>query len=198
MIKKAGVFFIVALMVFPFHASADTPLGMVKVNINRILEILRRPTSDDDKKNSAKKDEIRRVTDRIFDYNELSKRTLGQNWKKFSESQRNEFTDLYKVILENAYINKILRYTDETVSFNKEKMLKGKKAEVSTSVITKTVEIPIDYRLIYKKERWGVYDVIIEGVSLISNYRSQFREILMNESPDEFLRILHKKTGAAP
>jgi phospholipid transport system substrate-binding protein len=196
MIKNTGIFIIAGLLIFPFPASAETPLNMVQVNINKILDILHEPAIETETEQSTKRERIRRVTDIIFNYNELSKRTLGQNWKKFSESQRNEFIALYKIILENAYINKILNYTDEKVSFTKEKMLKGKKAEVSTNILTKTAEIPINYRLIFRNEKWGIYDIIIEGVSLISNYRSQFREILMSKSPDEFLDILRKKTGS--
>lgn len=196
MIKNAGIFIIAGLLIFPLPASADTPLNMVQVNINKILDILREPALETETEQSMKREKIRHVTDTIFNYNEMSKRTLGRSWKKFSEPQQNEFVDQYKNILENAYINKILNYTNEKVSFTKEKLLKKNKAVVTTSIITKTVEIPIDYRLIFRNEKWGIYDVIIEGVSLVSNFRSQFREILVNKTPDEFIQILQKKTGA--
>jgi phospholipid transport system substrate-binding protein len=133
----------------------------------------------------------------MFDYSELSRRTLGQDWKKLNPAQQNEFTDLYKSLLEDAYADKIINYTDEKVAFSKENQLSEKTFEVQTTVLTKKADIPIYYRVIQKDGQWKVYDVVIEGVSLISNYRNQFREILMNKSPEVLLDTLRKKVGKA-
>jgi phospholipid transport system substrate-binding protein len=133
----------------------------------------------------------------MFDYTELSKRTLGQNWSKFNASQQTEFLGLYKTLLEDAYADKIITYTDEKVVFGKETTLSEKTVEVQTTVITKKADIPINYRVIQKGSDWKVYDVVIEGVSLVSNYRNQFKEILSNKTPDALLDTLRKKVGKA-
>jgi phospholipid transport system substrate-binding protein len=133
----------------------------------------------------------------MFDYTELSRRTLGQDWKKLNPAQQNEFTDLYKSLLEDAYADKIINYTDEKVAFSKENQLSEKTFEVQTTILTKKADIPIYYRVIQKDGQWKVYDVVIEGVSLINNYRNQFREILMNKSPEVLIDTLKKKVGKA-
>jgi len=133
----------------------------------------------------------------MFDYSELSRRTLGQDWKKLNPAQQNEFTDLYKSLLEDAYADKIINYTDEKVAFSKENQLSEKTFEVQTTVLTKKADIPIYYRVIQKDGQWKVYDVVIEGVSLVNNYRNQFREILMNKSPEVLIDTLKKKVGKA-
>jgi phospholipid transport system substrate-binding protein len=133
----------------------------------------------------------------MFDYNELSRRTLGQNWTKLNAEQQKEFTELYKSILEDAYVDKIVTYTDEKILYNKENPLTEKTVEVQTTIVTKKADIPIFYRVIQKGSEWRVYDVVIEGVSLINNYRTQFREILTNKTPEALLETLRKKVGKA-
>ena len=131
----------------------------------------------------------------MFDFTELSKRSLGQNWDKLNPDQQKEFIKLFKSLLEETYADKITSYTDEKVVFKKEVSLSEKTVEVQTTIVTKTSEVPIHYRLIEKNGNWKVYDVVIEGVSLVSNYRTQFREILANKTPEALLEILRKKVG---
>jgi phospholipid transport system substrate-binding protein len=126
---------------------------------------------------------------------ELSKRTLGLNWNKFSPEQRKEFVELFKAILKDAYVDKITAYTNEQVNFTKEVPLSGTTIEVQSIVVSKGGETPISYRVINKENNWKVYDVVIEGVSLISNYRTQFREILGNNPPEKLIETLRKKVG---
>jgi len=133
----------------------------------------------------------------MFDFNELSRRTLAQNWTKLNNEQQKEFIELYKSILEDAYVDKIVTYTDEKVIFNKENPLSEKTFEVQTMILTKKADIPIYYRVIQKEGEWRVYDVVIEGVSLINNYRSQFKDILTNKTPEVLLDTLRKKVGKA-
>jgi phospholipid transport system substrate-binding protein len=133
----------------------------------------------------------------MFDFSELSKRTLTQHWSKFTPEQQKEFINLYKSLLEDSYADKILMYTDEKILFTKEIPLTEKTAEVQSTVIRKTDEIPIYYRVILKDGIWMIYDVVIEGVSLINNYRSQFREILVNKPPESLLETLRKKVKKA-
>jgi phospholipid transport system substrate-binding protein len=196
--KKQVIFLmLLVLLVIPFSASAGTPLDSVKTNINSVLDVLKDPKLAGETGKKTKKEKIRSISDKMFDYNELSKRTLGPDWKKLNSAQQNEFRDLYKCLLEDAYADKIIAYTNEKVIFGKEAPLTGTTSEVQTTVVTKKADIPITYRVIQKQDDWKVYDVVIEGVSLISNYRSQFREILMNKSPDALLDTLRKKVGKA-
>jgi phospholipid transport system substrate-binding protein len=182
---------------FPLSVYAGVPLDTVETHVNRVLDILRDPSFKEGTVREAKIEKIRVISNDMFDYTELSRRTLGRNWKKFDSDQRTEFIDLYRKILEDAYIDKILDYKDEKVVFHKEKMVTEKKAEVHSNVITESVEIPMNYKLILKDGTWKVYDVIIEGVSLVSNYRSQFKKILMNKKPENLLETLRKKAAQA-
>ena len=195
--RLAGLLFILGLM-FPLSAYSGVPLETVKAHVNRVFEILRDPTLKGESANKAKREKIRSISEEMFDYTELSKRSLGQNWSKLNPDQQKEFIKLFTSLLEDAYADKIVSYTDERVIFKKEISLSEKTVEVLTTVVTKTSEVPIDYRVIEKNGEWKVYDVVIEGVSLINNYRSQFREILANKPLDTLLETLRKKVGKGP
>ena len=145
----------------------------------------------------VKKDKIRAISREMFDFPELSKRTLAQNWSKFNPAQQKEFVELYTSLLEDTYSNKILAYSDEKITFTKEVPLSEKTVEVQSTVLRTKGDIPIYYRVIMKDGSWRVYDVVIEGVSLINNYRSQFKEILANKPPESLLETLRKKVGKA-
>jgi phospholipid transport system substrate-binding protein len=181
----------------PAHAQAGVPLDTIQNHVNHVLDVLRDPALQGDANKEVKEKKIEAIADEMFDYVALSKLTLGRKWREFSGGQRREFVNLYREILEKAYMDRILSYTDEKVVFDKEIMLSEIKAEVQTRVITKSAEIPIYYRAYLKKGQWKVYDVIIEGISLIKNYRTQFRELLINNPPEEVLKILREKTRKA-
>lgn len=181
----------------PMHAVAGVPTDNVRDRVNEALEILRDPSLKGDSKKKEKEARIRSVSERMFEFEELSKRTLGAHWKKLSPDQRQEFMSLYKSILEDAYMEKIVAYTDEEVLFEREVPLSEKTAEVRTTVRTKTADVPINYRVIQRDGQWKVYDVVIEGISLINNYRSQFREILSSKTPEDLLDVMRKKVGKA-
>ncbi len=193
--RHIGLFVIVLLLVLPLAAHSGPAFDVVKERVNEVLTALRNPALKGEAGKKAKKEKISSISQEMFDFTELSKRSLGQNWSKLSPEQQREFTDLYKSLLEDTYADKITTYTDEKLNFGKEIPLSDKTVEVRTTVITKTSTIPINYRLIEENGRWKVYDVVIEGVSLISNYRSQFREILGTKAPEALLETLRKKVG---
>ena len=184
-------------VLFPFALFASVPLTTIEGHVNSVLKILRDPALKGEAAKKTKKEKIRTVSEKMFDFTELSKRTLGPNWKNLNTEQQKEFITLYRDILEDAYMDRIIAYKDEKVVFHKETMLTDNTTEVQSSIITKTVETRINYRLILKSGEWKVYDVVIEGVSLIKNYRTQFREIMANKSPEELLKVLRKKVGKA-
>src|SRR4030066_238458 len=180
-------------LIFPISAFAGVPLETVKGHADKVLDVLRDPSLKPESAKKVKKDKLRAISEKMFDFTELSKRTLAQNWSKFNPEQQKEFVELYTSLLEDAYANKIIAYTDEKIVFSKEVTLTEKTVEVRSTVLRKNEEIPIYYRVILKDGSWRVYDVVVEGVSLITNYRTQFREILANKSPEELLKILRKK-----
>lgn len=174
-------------------AYAGPPLDMVQTNVNNVLDVLRDPKLKGESAKQIKKEKLEAIYKQMFDEVELSRRTLGGNWNKLSSQQQEEFTRLYQQVLEKAYIDKILSYTNEKIVFIKENMLAGNQAEVQTKVITASKEIPMFYRTIQKGGAWKVYDVVVENVSLVQNYRSQFNDILAKNTPDQLLEILRKK-----
>ena len=175
---------------------ASGPLDSVKINADKVLDILRDPKLKPTSAKEIKKDKLRIIYVTMFDEVELSRRSLGMNWNKLNNDQRQEFVKLFEQILEKAYADKILAYTDEKIEFTKESMISGNLAEVRTRVITASREIPITYRVISKDGAWKVYDVVIENVSLVQNYRTQFNDILAKNSPEQLLEILRKKVKA--
>jgi phospholipid transport system substrate-binding protein len=183
------------LLMFPLIAFAGDALDTVKNNVNDVLDALRDPKLQGEAGKKVKEQKIEAAADRLFDYVELSKRTLGLNWNKFTPEQRKEFVILFKDILRDAYVEKITSYSGEKVEFTKEVPLSENTVEVQSVVIAKTWQMPIYYRTIKKDGQWKTYDVVIEGVSLISNYRTQFREILGNNPPETLLETLRKKVG---
>ena len=184
-------------LIFPVSAFAGIPLETVKGHVDNVLDVLRDPSFKGESAKKVKKDKIRAISEKMFDFTELSKRTLAANWSKFSPEQQKEFIELYTSLLEDAYANKIMAYTDEKIAFSKEVALTEKTVEVRSTILRNSGDIPIDYRVIMKDGSWRVYDVVIEGVSIINNYRSQFREILANKPPESLLATLRKKVGKA-
>src|SRR4030043_772756 len=182
-------------LIFPSYAFAGVPLETVKGYADKVLDVLRDPALKAEAAKKTKKDKLRAISEKMFDFTELSKRTLAQNWSKFNPEQQKEVVECYTSLLEDAYANRIMAYTDEKIVFSKEVALTEKTVEVRSTVLRTKGDIPIYYRVIMKDGSWRVYDVVIEGVSLINNYRSQFREILANKPPESLLETLRKKVG---
>ncbi len=182
-------------LVFAVAAFAGAPFEAVKGNVNEVLEVLRDPALKAESAREVKKEKIQAIAEKMFDFTELSKRTLALNWSKFDPGQQKEFVKLYSTLLRNTYINKIMGYTDEKIVFNSEVELTKNTFEIRSTVQAKAGNVPIYYRVLLKDGSWRVYDVVIEGVSLINNYRSQFREILAKKPPEALLETLRKKVA---
>ena len=195
--KKLVILAFVMYLVFPVAASAGAPLETVSGNIDKVLDILRNPTLKSESAQKIKKHKIRAIADTMFDFTELSKRTLAVNWSKFTPEQQKEFSSLFKELLADTYADKIMAYTNERIVFTTEVPLTERTVEVQSTVIKQTQEVPIYYRVINENGSWLVYDVVIEGVSLVNNYRSQFRDILSNKPPTYLLETLRKKVENA-
>jgi len=181
------------LLLFSLPVYAGPPLDAVQLSVNKGFDVLRDPKLKAESAREVKKEKLRLIYNNLFDDVEMGKRTLSRNWNNMNTAQRQEFVKLFRQVLEKAYVDKILDYTNEKVVFDKETMLSETQAEVQTRVITSSKEIPISYRAILKDGSWKVYDVVIENVSLVLNYRTQFNEILAKNTPEQLLEILRKK-----
>jgi len=195
--RKSLIVLTFSLVVFnswPVFVFAAPPLETIQTQVNRALEVLRDPARKGESDQETKEKKIWTIIDGVFDYTELSKRTLAQHWKQFTPDQQEEFTRLFGRLLGSVYMDRIMVYKDEKVVFGKVTNLSDKTAEVQSEVLRSSKSIPIHYRMILENEEWKVYDVVIEGVSLVQNYRSQFREILTNKPPEDLLKMLRQKT----
>jgi len=182
-------------LVPPAPVRAAPAKETVESQVNKVLKALAEPGFKDQSKD-AKIVKIRSIVNEIFDYTELSKRTLGREWTKFNAPQQSEFVKLFSELLEKTYADRLLSYSDEKVVFEKESLLREGQAEVTSNVLTADgKKIPLDYRLVHREGNWRVYDVIIEGISLVKNYRDQFRDILAKDSPEEVLKMLRDKVA---
>jgi phospholipid transport system substrate-binding protein len=170
-----------------------TPTVAVKETIDKVLTVL----ADQALKNPANQTERRVKLERIiggrFDYEEMAKRTLPTQWKSLSTDQQKQFVALFQQFLTSSYVGNVEGYSGEQIEYGKERQ-KGTFAEVQTKVVSPKVQIPLDYRLINKGGEWRVYDVIIDGVSLMKNYRGQFSRIIDSSSFEALLDKLRNKT----
>ncbi|MCX5840554.1 MAG: ABC transporter substrate-binding protein [Deltaproteobacteria bacterium] len=187
---------IVVILLLSIPVYAGVPLDTVQANVNKVFEVLRDPRLKAAAAKEIKKEKLRSIYKGMFDEVELAKRTLTRNWNKLNDAQRREFVQLFHQVLEKAYIDRILSYTNEKAVFYKENTISKNQVEVLTRIITSSKEIPITYRAILVNGTWKVYDVVIENVSLVMNYRTQFNEILAKNTPEQLLEILRKKVKA--
>lgn len=194
--KRIVVFCILIIFVLSIPVYAGAPMTTVETDVNKVLGVLRDSKLKSPAAKEIKKDKLRVIYKDMFDEIEFSKRTLARNWSKFNPAERMEFVKLFEEILEKSYIDKILDYSNEKVDFYKENMLSENQAEIQTKIVTASKEIPIYYRMILKDGKWKVYDVVVENVSLVQNYRTQFNDILAKDPPEKLLEILRKKVKA--
>lgn len=180
-----------ALAGLPAYAAG--PTDAMKATIDDVLRILR----DKDLKQPAKADERRKQLEQVvgsrFDYHEMSRRALGAPWNQLSDQEKQEFVSLFRTLLTNSYAEKVETYSGEGVQYLNERIEK-EYGEVRTKVLSGKTEIPLDYRLINKSEDWRVYDVVVDGVSLVNNYRGQFTKILRASSYSDLVDQLRKKS----
>jgi phospholipid transport system substrate-binding protein len=187
------IWVLTAALVCPAYARAATPLKTVEDHVHQLLGVLSDRSLTGPAGEEKKRDAARSISGSLFDFTELSRFTLGAGWRAFTPQQRKTFVDLYRQLLESIYMGRLLQYRDQKVDFKRQFALSDTRWEVQSEIITKDGNIPMDYRLIEKNGAWKVYDVIIENVSLARNYRSQFRSILSDNTPEQLLDILRQK-----
>src|SRR5574341_1933377 len=186
---------VAAVIVLVGGASAEAggaATEAVSGTINEVIHIL----EDKDLKKQGRAEERRRLLEKVigdrFNYEEMSRRSLGAQWQKLSDGERREFVDLFKRLLSSSYADKIEGYSGEQVQYINERR-EGEYAEIRTKVASDKTEIPLDYRMLNQSGDWRVYDVVVDGVSLVNNYRSQFTKIIRESSYADLLQKLREK-----
>ena len=172
----------------------------VKQTVDQVVSIVSDSNLKKPQNESKRRAALKKAISRIFDYGEMAKRSLGVHWKGRSSSEQKEFVSLFATLLENSYASKIESYENEKILYEKE-IIDGDYAEVKSRVVTaKRDEYTLDYRFLKEGSRWMVYDVVIEGVSLVSNYRSQFNKIILHQGYGALVKKLKTKSEeiAAP
>lgn len=174
-------------------AVAGPPTDSMKVTIDEVLRIVQ----DKELKQPAKAEERRSRLEKVvadrFDYQEMSRRALGAPWNTLSDQEKQEFVTLFRTLLTNSYAEKVETYSGEGVQYLNERTEK-EYAEVRTKILSGKTEIPLDYRLVNRGTEWRVYDVVVDGVSLVSNYRGQFTKIIRASSYSDLVDQLRKKS----
>jgi len=174
-------------------ANAGEPTDQVRQTVDQVLNVLRNQELKKKSHTAERRAALRRIIMGRFDFEEMAKRSMGMHWRNLTPEQRKEFTALFTDLLERSYLNKIESYEDESIVYTGERV-DGTFAEVKTQIITKRkTQIPIDYRLKKEGNQWYAYDVIIEGVSLVNNYRTQFNTIIRRESYEALVKRMKAK-----
>ena len=182
---------VLTLSLFTVSVAWATPTEDVKKTVDEVVHIV---SDKEMKKNDTKRRQaLKKAISGIFDYSEMAKRSLGKHWNTRTAAEKKHFTELFATLLENSYAGKIESYNNEKIVYIKE-IIEDDYAEIKSKVVTAARdEFTLDYRLFKQNGKWMVYDVVIEGVSLVSNYRSQFNKIITSNGYDKLVKKLQSK-----
>jgi phospholipid transport system substrate-binding protein len=190
----------VLLLLPPALAEAGAPTDQLRNRVDRILQILSDPEMMKDSRTAERRAAMRRIAGEVFDFTEISRRSLGRYWQPRTPAEREEFVRLFADLLERAYVSKLELYSGEKIEYAGE-VPDGDVTTVKTRIITKQgTPIPVDYRMFQQSGQWRAYDALIEGVSLVGNYRTQFNSVIQRTSYEDLVKTLRAKAaeGAPP
>ena len=175
-------------------ARAGAPMDQLRLQIDRVLKVLDDPELKKEARVKDRRVAVRKIANDIFDFGETARRSLGRHWAARTPVEREEFVQLFSDLLERSYLTKIELYGGEKIQYLSDSVEDGDQGKVLTKIVTRQgSEIPIEYRMHKKGDRWLVYDVIIEGVSLVANYRTQFNKIIQTSSFQELMKKMKNK-----
>ena len=184
----------VLILAIPCSSYGTEPLDALRIPVDQVIALLKDPKYQDPEQKELQREKIWEAITRVFDFREMAKRALGRNWNKFTPEQRKEFVHLFSELLGNTYTTKMQgKYEDEKVVYLTQNIASGSKARVKTKIVSTNMDIPVNYNMIKRNGSWKVYDINIEGISLIKNYRSQFNQILSKDSPTYLIDRLKRK-----
>lgn len=188
----------VLVVIAPRNATAGPLTDQVHESVDAVLKIVSDPELKKETRTVERRRMIRQVAAELFDFTEISQRSLGPHWRARTPAEREEFIALFGDLLEYAYVSKIEMYSGETIRYLGE-TIDGEQAVVKTRIVMKQgTEVPVDYRMMQKNGRWVVYDVTIEGVSLVANYRSQFNTVIQRSGYRDLVARLKVKQVERP
>lgn len=177
-------------------AFADDPGAMhaLQTPLDKILTVLKDPLYQEKDRQHLQHEKIREIINTIFDFDAIAQRAVGRSWKRFSPEEKAAFTVVFSDLLGNSYIRKIRgAFENERIVYLSERSLSDVKSLVRTKIVREDLETPVDYRMRRLKSGWKIYDVNIEGVSLVKNYRSQFDKLLSKKTPAQLIQQVRKK-----
>jgi phospholipid transport system substrate-binding protein len=184
-----------------FHrgsANAGVPTEQVRGTVDQVIAILADPSLKPESKQKERREQLRRVIFARFDFAEMAQRSLGPEWRRRTPEEQQEFVNLFTDLLQDSYIGTIESYSGDKVGYNRELQEKDN-AEVQTTLTTRgEAAYSINYRLRLVDKDWKVYDVIIENISVVNNYRSQFSRVISKSSYQELLRTMKEKALSRP
>jgi phospholipid transport system substrate-binding protein len=177
---------------------AGLPTDQLKASIDKVLNVLNDKALKAPAMKTQRREVLMNLSNEVFDWNEMARRSLGIYWKDRTPDEQKEFVKLFTVLLENTYMDKIESYSGEKIQYSKE-TVEDQYALVETKIITRQdTEVAVNYWMLNKNGRWFVYDISVEGISLVKNYRTQFNEIMARSSYQELLKKLKEKQVPAP
>ena len=177
----------------PSTAAAVTATEAVKTSIEQVVSVLEDKELKKADRATERRKRLQKIFSDRFNYEEMSKRSLGAQWNNLNETQRQEFVDLFRQLLARSYTGTIEGYSGERFQYLSEHH-EGDYAEVRTKLISRKGEIPINYRLLSKSGEWQVYDIVVDGISMVSNYRAQFTKIIRASSYEDLVQKLQNKS----
>jgi phospholipid transport system substrate-binding protein len=182
------------LTLSPAALRAGVPTEQVRQTADRVLSVLQDSRLKSADKQKERRDQIRQIVASRFDFAEMAKRSLGSNWQKVNNDEQRQFVELFTELLEKSYADQIESYDGEKIVYGRENVSQDQ-ADVDTKILTKKGEqISVNYKLRSAGNDWKVYDVVIENISLVNNFRSQFNRVLANASFAELLKKLQSKS----
>ncbi len=181
-LKLIALLLAVFLMAVPSISQAAVPDLVVSQTVDEVIRILSDGSLKGEAKRAERREKIRDAISKGFNFEAMAKRSMGKYWKERTPQEREEFTGLFRSLIEISYISKIEGFTNEKILYEKAQTKKNISLVKTKIVLSKGTEIPINYRLMKRADRWYIYDIVIEGVSLVRNYRTQFSSVLRKKS----------------
>ena len=192
--RAIGIFVLTLCLGWAHFAQAGEPLELVRAAVDKAIQILKDPNLQSLDKKKERVDRLRETLNPMFDYEEMAKRALGAHWRRRTPAEQEEFVKLFRDFLERIYSDKVDLYGGEKVRFGREVIDKDFAQVESTIIKSKGEELAVIYKLRQLKGQWKVYDAVVENISIVNNYRSQFDRIISSSSYEELVKRLQEKT----
>ncbi|PVV08195.1 MAG: hypothetical protein B6D77_12285 [gamma proteobacterium symbiont of Ctena orbiculata] len=190
--RLSATLLLIFLFAFSLSAVAKvTPSERIEETVNQVLKVLKDPSLS----RQDRRDQVKEIVRKRFDYESMSQVILAANWRKASQPQREQFITLFRELLEQTYFSAIDTYSDQSVRMGRERT-KGKLANVQTFIVAANKELAVSYKMRFRNDDWYTYDVAVDGVSLVSNYRTSFRNLVKSKGMEGLLAELAQKVAS--